>query len=89
MQDVSRMARTYGQLGMVYEARADMPMALHWTGRTYQLARDNDLLVMSQVQAHLARLRNKYGEENFARWWREFSGEEPPANLDSGTEPPI
>ena len=89
IQDVGRIARTYGQLGMVAEEREDMPSALQWTGRTYQLALDNSLPMMHQVRAHLARLRDKYGWDNFAQWWRDFAGEEPPTNLEADTETPI
>ncbi len=89
IEDLNRMARTYGQLGMVAEERDDIQGALQWAGRTYQLARDNSLPVMDQVRAHLARLRDTQGEDNFAVWWRGFAGEEPPTDLDVDTETPI
>ncbi len=83
--DVQRVARTYGQLGMVAEETDDIPGALEWTARTYQLVTEYDLPVMVQVKAHLARLRDKYGEENFASWWLNFTGDEAPADLDVDT----
>ncbi len=82
MGDVQRAARTYGQLGMVAEERDNIVGALEWTARTYQLVTEYDLPVMVQVKAHLARLRDKYGEEDFARWWLDFTGDEAPADLD-------
>ena len=86
IQDVSRTARTYGQLGMAAEERADLEGALTWAARTYQLASDHNLAVMSQARIHLARLRDKHGADAFADWWRNFAGEEPPADLDAEEE---
>jgi tetratricopeptide (TPR) repeat protein len=83
--DVQRVARTYGQLGMVAEEKDNITGALEWTARTYQLVSDYDLPVMVQVKAHLARLRDKFGEENFARWWLDFTGDEAPSDLDVDT----
>ena len=85
LQDVLRTARTYGQLGMVAEERDNLPEALEWAARTYQLALDNDLPVLVQVKYHLARLRDKQGEESFAQWWRDNMGSDPPADLDVDT----
>ena len=82
MGDVQRVARTYGQLGMIAEETDNITGALEWTARTYQLVYEYDLPVMVQVKAHLARLRDKHGEENFARWWLDFTGDEAPADLD-------
>ena len=86
LQDLNRICRTYGQLGMVAEERDDIPGALLWAGRTYQLAESNNLQVLVQVKAHLARLEEKHGEESFAAWWQEFAGEEPPTDLDVNPE---
>ena len=83
--DVQRVARTYGQLGMVAEETGNVTGALEWTARTYQLISEYDLPVMVQVKAHLARLRDKYGEDNFARWWLDFTGDEAPSDLDVDT----
>ena len=80
--DVLRVARTYGQLGMVAEETNNIVGALEWTARTYQLATEYDLPMMVQVKAHLARLRDSYGEENFARWWLDFTGDGAPTDLD-------
>ena len=33
-------------------------------------------------KAHLARLREKYGEADFARWWVDFTGDEAPSDLE-------
>ncbi len=86
IRDVSRTARTYGQLGMAAEERADIEEALGWAARTYQIAIDHNLPVIAQARVHLARLRDKHGADAFADWWRGFSGEEPPADLDSEDE---
>ena len=80
--DVQRTARTYGQLGMVAEEQDNLAGALEWVARTHKLVIDYDLPVLVQVKAHLARLRDKYGEESFNRWWQDFTGEEPPADLE-------
>ena len=86
IQDLNRICRTYGQLGMVAEERDDILEALLWAGRTYQLAESNNLQVLIQVKAHLARLKEKHGAHNFAAWWREFANEDPPTNLDVDPE---
>ena len=83
IQDISRTARTYGQLGMAAEDRADLETALTWAARTYQLATDYNLPVIAQARVHLARLRDKRGLDAFAEWWRGFAGEEPPGDLDA------
>ena len=80
--DVQRVARTYGQLGMVAEEQDNLTGALEWAARTYQLVTEYELPVLIQVKAHLGRLKEKYGEENFARWWLDFTGDEPPEDLD-------
>jgi tetratricopeptide (TPR) repeat protein len=80
--DVQRTARTYGQLGMVAEEQGNLIRALEWVARTYQLAVDHNLPVLVQVKAHLARLRDKHGTDNFTNWWRDFTGEAPPTDLD-------
>ena len=86
LQDLNRICRTYGQLGMVAEERDDVPQALLWASRTYQLANSNNLQVLDQAKAHLARLKEKHGEEQFAAWWRDFTQEDPPADLDVDPE---
>ena len=83
--DVQRVARTYGQLGMVAEETDNLSGALEWAARTYQLVTEYELPVLVQVKAHLARLRDKYGEDDFARWWLEFTGDEAPTDLDVDT----
>ena len=83
IQDLSRTSRTYGQLGMVAEEREDLEGALTWAARTYQLADSNNLPVLGQVRVHLARLRDKYGPDAFAAWWRNFAGEDAPDDLDA------
>ncbi|MCH8107129.1 MAG: tetratricopeptide repeat protein [Chloroflexi bacterium] len=85
LHDVLRTARTFGQLAMVAEERENIPEALEWAARTYQLALDHELPVLLQVKSHLARLRDKHGEDSFAQWWRGFTGGDPPADLDVDT----
>ena len=96
LQDVLRTARTYGQLGMVAEERDNLSEALEWAARTYQLALDNAPVapaseggetggLLVQVKSHLARLRDKQGEDSFAQWWRENVGGDPPTDLDVDT----
>ena len=82
VRDVQRTARTYGQLGMVAEERDDLPGALEWAARTYRLAADHNLPLMTQVKAHLGRLRTKYGADQFTLWWQGFMASDPPADLD-------
>lgn len=82
IRDVERTARTYGQLGKVAEDRGDLAGALEWAARTYGLAVDHGLRVLPQVKAHLAALRDGYGEENFTTWWQGFTGGDPPEDLD-------
>ena len=82
--DMQRIARTYGQLGMVAEEREDVTGALEWVGQTYRLATDHNLPVLPQVESHLARLKSKLGEESFNDWWRGFMGSDPPTNLNLG-----
>ncbi len=86
IQDVSRTARTYGQLGMAAEERLDVEGALTWAARTYQLAETYQLPVIGQARVHLRRLRDKQGADAFTDWWRGFTGEEPPADLDAEEE---
>ena len=86
IQDISRTARTYGQLGMAAEERDDMAGALTWAARTYQLATENNLPVVSQARVHLSRLRDKQGADAFSQWWRDFTGNEPPTDLDAEEE---
>ena len=71
---------------MVAEQRDEISQALLWAGRTYQLASANNLQVLAQVKAHLARLKEKHGEENFNTCWHEFAGEAPPTDLDVDPE---
>jgi len=82
IRDVDRTARTYGQLGKVAEDRGDLPGALEWATRTHGLATEHQLPVLTPAKAHLAALRDKYGEENFRTWWRGFTGGDPPEDLD-------
>jgi len=80
--DIPRLARTYGQLGMVAEEQDNLTGALGWVARTHQLAVEHNLPVAVQVKAHLGRLREKYGQDNFETWWQDFSGEAAPTDLD-------
>ena len=67
------------------ESRGDLCGALEWVARTYSLAIEHDLPIISQVKPHLARLREKYGLDRFAEWWQEFIGGNPPIDLDANT----
>ena len=71
---------------MIAEERDDVRGALLWAGRTYQLASANNLQVLDQAKAHLARLKEKLGENSFTAWWHEFAEEDPPADLDIDPE---
>ena len=82
VRDVQRTARTYGQLGVVAEERDDLPGALEWAARTYRLATDHNLPLITQVRAHLGQLRNKYGADQFTLWWQGFMASDPPTDLD-------
>ena len=81
-EDLQRVSRTLGQLAMVEEDRGNLAEALSWAHRTYDLAIGHDLPVVVQVKAHLARLKEKYGEAEFAEWWRGATGGNPPDDLD-------
>ena len=81
-EDLQRVSRTLGQLAMVEEDRSNFAEALSWAHRTYQLAIGHDLPVMTQVKAHLNRLREKFGEAEFDEWWRGATGGDPPDDLD-------
>ena len=85
VRDVQRTARTYGQLGIVAEERDDLLGALDWAARTYLLAADHNLPLMTQVKSHLGRLRSKYGADQFTLWWQGFMASDPPADLDLDT----
>jgi hypothetical protein len=68
---------------MIAEEQDDIPGALEWVARTHQIAVDYNLPVVTQVRVHLGRLRDKFGQEAFEDWWRDFTGEEPPTDLDA------
>ena len=85
VRDVQRTARTYGQLGMVAEERGELTEALEWVARTYNLAIDHDLPLLTQVKSHLSRLREKYGTDRFTEWWQGLFGTDPPTDLDVDT----
>lgn len=87
INDLTRVSRTLGQLAVVEEDRENLPAALSWAHRTYRLAVDHELPVVSQVTSHLARLRDKLGEEEFLHWWRGNTGGDPPAGLDEDAGP--
>ena len=81
------MIREYFRLSFHLQYRLELnSQEFGWaSARTHQLALDHNLPVVVQVKAHLGRLRDKFGEDNFAKWWREFTGEEPPTDLEVDT----
>ena len=85
MGDVHRMVRTYGQLGMIAEEQDDLQGALEWVARTHQLVVEHDLPMAVQVKAHLGRLRDKFGDQGFQKWWQDYTGEPAPTDLDVDT----
>ena len=85
IRDVDRTARTCGQLGRLAEEQGDLANALEWVARTYRLAAEHQLPALAQAKAHLAALREQYGDENFTSWWRGFAGTDPPEDL--GVDP--
>ena len=85
MGDVQRLARTYGQIGMVYEEKDDVESALEWVSRTYKLTVEHELPVVIQVKAHLGRLRDKVGPDEFSKWWETHNEGEVPTDLDVDT----
>jgi tetratricopeptide (TPR) repeat protein len=85
LEDVQRVSRTLGQLAMVEEERGNLAASLEWAHRVYLLALDHDLPVLIQVRSHLARLRDAFGQEAFAEWWRGSTGGDPPTDLDVDT----
>ena len=87
IDDIQRVSRTLGQLARVEEDRGNLAEALSWAHRTYQLATDQELPVLTQVKAHLARLREKFGEAEFTQWWRGSTGGDPPTDLDVDAGP--
>jgi hypothetical protein len=46
---------------------------------------DQDLPMLAQVKAHLARLRDRWGEDSFTQRWRGLTGSDPPSDLDGDT----
>ena len=85
IDDLQRVSRTMGQLAMVEEDRGNLVEALSWAHRTYELAIEHQLPVLTQVKSHLGRLRGKFGEAEFNRWWQGSTGGEPPTGLDVDT----
>lgn len=82
VRDVLRAARTYGQLGLVEEERGNLSAALEWVARTYRLVTEHRLPMLTQVQTHLARLRDSMGADPFRQWWRDNTGADPPEDLN-------
>ncbi len=83
--EAQRLARTYGQLGMVAEEQGNLASSLEWVARTYLLVAEYGLPMQVQVKAHLGRLRDKYGLQEFDHWWVNFTGEAAPTDLDVDT----
>ncbi len=81
--DVQRTASTYGQMAVVAEDRGNLTAALEWAGRTYSLVVGHNLPLLDRVKSHLRRLRRKYGNDQFTRWWQGSFGGDPPTDLDS------
>ena len=86
--DPLRAARTCGQLGMVEEERGNLPEALRWVAHTYQLVTEHGLPMGEPVAAHISRLRDRMGAEEFRQQWLAQTGAEPPIIEPAGAEPP-
>ncbi|HCG91468.1 MAG TPA: hypothetical protein DEZ08_06485 [Dehalococcoidia bacterium] len=78
---IDRLARTYGQIGVISEELNNIEEALEWTARTYTLISNNNLPMANHVLTHLKRLREKIGHSEFSDWWKNNTGDEPPIAL--------
>ena len=71
-----------GSLAWLLKRRTTSPALLSGRHVLTSLVTEYELPVLVQVKAHLSRLRDKYGEAEFARWWLNFTGDEAPTDLD-------
>ena len=82
-EDLQRVSRNLlDSLPWLRKTAVTLPRLSPGLTRTYQLAASHDLPVMTQVKAHLNRLKEKFGEAEFAEWWRGATGGDPPDDLD-------
>lgn len=68
------MATTYGQLGLLAEARGQDPEALEWTVRCVALFDDFPHPATGPAPQDLARLTSKLGIDALATCWRNVTG---------------
>ena len=79
--NIDKLARTYGQIGIIKQELGDVEGSLEWGARTYALVNNNKLPMIDQVINHLMTIRKEIGESQFDQWWvNQFSEESPLKN---------
>ena len=79
--NIDKLARTYGQIGIIKQELGDVEGSLEWGARTYALVNNNKLPMIDQVINHLMTIRKEIGESQFDQWWvNRFSEESPLKN---------
>ena len=82
--NVDKLARTYGQMGIIKQELGDIEGSLEWGARTYTLVNNSKLPILSQVINHLATIRKEIGEATFDQWWLNQFDEESPIDDSIG-----
>ena len=82
--NVDKLARTYGQMGIIKQELGDIEGSLEWGARTYTLVNNSKLPMLSQVINHLATIRKEIGEATFDQWWLNQFDEESPIDDSIG-----
>ena len=80
------MAPSYGQLGLLHEARDDLPAALDWTVRCVALFADFPHPATGPGPAHLARLTARLGLPALEAAWRRATGQILPDHVRTWVE---
>ncbi|MEM9880148.1 MAG: hypothetical protein AAF862_12815, partial [Pseudomonadota bacterium] len=75
------MASTYGQLGLLAEARSQLPEALQWTIRSLTLFEEFSRPAAGPALQNLFRLTQAHGEVMLAEAWHEVTGDDVPDAL--------